>query len=99
MRKEIHVSMFGAYETPKAHCLQWPRMFKHFSEMVQKLNHHGLFGILESLRIFLKSLKIQHTHTITIIYNNWNTLKKILVKFNHYRLWTYQNFEESQKNL
>jgi hypothetical protein len=52
MPKEIHVSMFGAYETPKGHCLQWPRMFKHFSEIVQKLNHHGLLGVLESLRKF-----------------------------------------------
>lgn len=48
--------MFGAYETTKGHCLQWPRLFKHLSEMVQKLNHHGLLGILESLRKFLKNL-------------------------------------------
>jgi hypothetical protein len=72
MPKGIHVSMFGAYETPKAHCLEWPRMFKHFSQMVKKkLNHHGLLGILESLRIFFKSLKY-NTHN-----DNNNNLQRL----------------------
>jgi hypothetical protein len=73
-------------------------MFKDFSELVQKLHHHGLLGILKSLRFFFKSLKIQHTH------NNDNLQqlehpKNILLKFNHYRSSKYQNFEKTRKNL
>jgi hypothetical protein len=54
--------------------------------------------IVGHIRIFFLKLKIKN-----ITHNNNNNLqqlehpKKILVKFNHYRLWAYQNFEKTPK--
>jgi hypothetical protein len=61
MPKGIHVSMFGAYETPKAHFLRWPRMFKHFSQMVKKTQSPWIVGHIRIFKNFFLIFKIQHT--------------------------------------